>query len=88
MLLTDQAMTKLAENLAFELQDMRSEDVTNPYAEGVWAGIGYLLRAQAEGANQIEGVDVNPYQIRAHIEAQVKAAFAELFPEDYYPERD
>ncbi|NDB65771.1 MAG: hypothetical protein EB168_08910 [Euryarchaeota archaeon] len=88
MLLNDKAMTRLAENLAFELQDMRSEDVTNPYAEGVWAGISYLLRAQAEVANQIEGVEVNPYQVRRVIEAETKKAFASLFPEDYYPERD
>ena len=89
MLLNDAAMTRLANDLAFELQDMRNQrGCTNPYAEGVWAGIGYLLRAQAQGANQIEGVNVNPHQVQEHIEDQVRAAFAELFPEDFFPERD
>ena len=85
MLLNDAVMTRLANDLAFELQDHRNEDSANPYADGVWAGIYYLLHAQAMTANAIDGVNVEPHKVRVHIEDQVKAAFAELFPHDYYP---
>ena len=88
MLINEKAMATLANDLAFELQDNRNEDSPNPYADGVWAGIYHLVCAQATTANSIEGINVEPWKVRMHIEEQVKLAFADLFPHDYYPEDD
>lgn len=89
MLLNDKAMTRLANDLAFEVWDMHNEyDTWDAWSTGLWAGIYHLLYAQAMTANAIEGIDVDPYKVRQHIEDQVKLAYAHLFPNDTYPEDD
>jgi hypothetical protein len=88
MHLSEKALMKLVNDLAFELQDNRNEDTPHPYADGLWAGIHHLLYAQAGTANSMDGVNINPHKVKRLIESETKVAFADLFPHDYYPEDD
>ena len=66
MILNEKALMSLVNDLAFDLQD-NSNDTTDAYADGVWAGIYHLLYYQAATANAMDGVNINPPKVKRPI---------------------